>query len=118
MFIHLFKGKIMSLPYKDELEKRINHTQLKFNEISINIESLDRELDHLMSELGFEPKKLQEFVQNPNNFSASNWEKLKEEQKKLNDKLHLSLKNVHDPMQVKKMFSERATIQPHWIFVR
>lgn len=99
-------------------EEKLDCKQKSLREISINLEKLDREYHELMTELNLEPHHIKNYIEEPSNFSEPIWELLKNEQKKLDAKLDLSLKSIKDPIKLKKTFSERGSVQPHWIFVR
>lgn len=106
------------MPVKENLEDKIHETKLKMKEISINLEHLDHTYQQLLKELAMTSEEVIAYTDNPDNFSPPIWEELQNEKKKLDEKLDLELSHLRDPLQAKKSYSERGTIQQHWIFVR
>ncbi|WP_068468696.1 hypothetical protein [Candidatus Protochlamydia phocaeensis] len=106
----------MSLEKK--LKEKIQQTQLKMQEISINMEKLEREYQLLLEELALTPDQLKNYVEDSNNFSPPIWEQLQNDKQKLDEKLDLDLKSVRDPLKIQKTLSESSHVRQHWIFVR
>ncbi|MBS4163698.1 Uncharacterized protein PRO82_001001 [Candidatus Protochlamydia amoebophila] len=106
----------MSLEQK--IEEKFHSTQVKMKEISVGMGKLESEYQKLLKDLGLSNEEVHEFASNPSNYSAPIWEQLQNEKKQLDEKLNLNLNNVRDPLKVKKAFSDHATIQSHWIYVR
>lgn len=103
---------------KENLEDKIQETEKKLHEISLDMKRLDREYQNLLDEIELSPLELKEYVENPKNFSAPIWEQLQAEKKMLDEKLNLELNNIPDLLKTQKVFSERGKIQQHWLFVR
>jgi chromosome segregation ATPase len=103
---------------QEKLEEKIHRTERKLIELSLHIQRLNREYQQLLDDLALTPKQLQEFVDNPNNFSPVIWEQLQNEKKKLDERLNLELNNVHDANKTKAVYSEKGKVQQHWLFVR
>ncbi|MBA2369103.1 MAG: hypothetical protein H0V82_08795 [Candidatus Protochlamydia sp.] len=103
---------------KKALEEKIQNTQLKMQELSIGMEKLEDDYQELLKELGLTSEELQDYAENPNNYSPPIWEQLQSEKKMLDEKLNLALTNIRDPIKAKEALSERAAIQNHWIYVR
>jgi hypothetical protein len=103
---------------KEKLEEKIQATERKLNELSIRLKRLDEEYQQLLKEWGLTAEELKNHVENPENFDPSIWEELQKEKKKLDEKLNLELNSVSDPLKTKQAFSERGSIQQHWLFVR
>ena len=103
---------------KKALEEKIQHTQVKMQELSVGMEKLEEDYQELLKELGLTPEELQNYAENPHNYSPPIWEKLQNEKKMLDEKLDLALNNIRDPLKAQEALSERATIQNHWIYVR
>ncbi len=106
------------MTFHQKLEEKIHHTQLKIKEMVIHVENLHHEYSQILKELGLNSDQIQSFIENKENFSPSEWEALQNEQKKLDEKLDLQLKNIKDPRKNKQVFLEQGNIQPHWLFVR
>ncbi len=103
---------------KENLEEKIQKTQLKMKELAISLEQLKFDYQKLVEELALSPEQLKEYVENSENFSPPIWKQLQEEKKQLDEKLNLELNQVRDPLQIKKTFSEKGNVQQHWLFVR
>jgi hypothetical protein len=107
----------MSIP-QETLEQRIQRNHLKLQELSINLERLDLEFNNILAELSLAPEQLDAFVHKKENFTLPSWDKIQTEKKQLDEKLDLRLKNIKDPLKIKKTFLERGSIQSHWLFIR
>jgi hypothetical protein len=106
----------MSLERK--IEQNIQETQIKINKADIMLEQLEHDFSQLMQELNLTVEDAHQYIANPSNFTPEIWEELQNQKKQLDEKLQLELKNIKNPLKIKKSFSERGTIQPHWLFVR
>lgn len=100
------------------LEEKLQHTEHKMNEFMIGLEKLDREYQSLLNTLGLTSEQIHAHLSEKNNFSQPIWEALQIQKKTLDDKLDLAVKGVKDPKKLQETFSERATVQQHWLFVR
>jgi hypothetical protein len=103
---------------KEDQKDIFQRKQLKINELSINMEKLDRDYETILKESGLNFEQIKNYVDNPDNFSQPIWQRLHVEKQKLSLKLDLALENIKDPSKLKRTFSERGKIQSHWIFVR
>lgn len=99
-------------------EEKFQATQLKMQELTIGMEKLELDYQNLLEDLGLTSEQLQDYATNPDNFSQPIWEQLQNEKKLLDEKLNLNLKNIRDPLKVKKTMADSSHIQQHWIFVR
>jgi hypothetical protein len=106
------------MPLKKALEEKIQHTQLKMQELSVGMEKLEEDYQELLKELGLTSEELQNYAENPDNYSPPIWEQLQNEKKMLDEMLNMSLNNIRDPLKAQEALSERATIKNHWIYVR
>jgi hypothetical protein len=100
-----------------DLEKSIEDEQRKINELIIRNENLDLETDTFLKNLKVTPEQLSLFMANKDNFTEENWERLQQEKEKREMKLETEIKNIRNPLKVKKTYSERK-IENHWLFVR
>lgn len=92
--------------------------ELQMRQLSMQMEKLEREYHEILTKSELTHEQIQTYIEDPANFSLPIWERLKAEQVKLDQKLDLAEKNVKDTNKLKKIFSERGSIRPHWIFVR
>ncbi|MBA3722704.1 MAG: hypothetical protein H0W88_09930 [Parachlamydiaceae bacterium] len=104
--------------FNQKPEDRFQQTKTKMQELSINMEKLDREYQILLSTLGLNIGEIQGYVENPENFTQPIWERLQNEKKKLDEKLNLAVNSVQDLRKTKKTQSENGRVQPTWIYVR
>lgn len=104
------------LKEQDTLQDKRLLNQMR--EMSIQMEKLEREYSELLDGVGLTHEEMSDYIDNPENFSQPIWERLQNEKKKLNEKHDLNMKNITDPTKVKKAYSERSIVQPHWMFVR
>lgn len=83
----------------------------------IQIEDLKKQTNQLFEELNLSPEQFSAYITNKDNFSPSEWEMLQQEQKKLDEKLDLSLNNVKDTKKTGQAFKD-LHISRNWLFVR
>lgn len=100
-----------------DLEAKLIDLDKKITELELSNEALEREVSVFLSEQNVTEEQLSQFVSNSANFQPLNWEQLQLEKKRLDDKLDRELKNVLNPLKVKKS-RQSLNIQPNWLFVR
>lgn len=101
-----------------QLEAKINRADKKMRELTLNIQRLSREYEKFLDDLDLTPEQLKIFVESPDSFSEQIRETLEIEKKKMGERLNLQLNNVRNANATQKTFSERGTVQQHWLFVR
>jgi hypothetical protein len=99
------------------LEAHIQKNEQAIQELSIRIESQNRDVNELLSQLNVTPDQLSTFIENKNNFSEDNWGTLLEQRKLLEEKLLRELANVRNPNKTRDAL-KNLKVQPHWLFVR
>ncbi|EFB42844.1 hypothetical protein pah_c001o031 [Parachlamydia acanthamoebae str. Hall's coccus] len=103
----------------DSLEEKIQKNTFKIEELSIHIESIDRQINTLLEEeLKVTPEQLSQFIQTKDHFTEENWNQMQEEKARLSAKLETDLKSIRNPQQQQKRYAERAVVGNHWLFVR
>lgn len=105
------------MTFKEKLEDKIQKTEKKLLELSLNIKRMDREYQSLLEEMAITPEQIQN-AENEKDFSPPIWVQLQNEKKKLDDQLKLELSSLVDLSKTKKTLAERGAIQQHWLFVR
>lgn len=100
-----------------ELEKQVEKNAKILQELTIQIEILNRQTDELLKELNVSHEQLTAFVGNKDAFTEDNWNDLVAQKKALDEKLLKALVNVRNPIKAKKAYQDRH-VQPHWLFVR
>ena len=100
-----------------KVEQDIKRNELIFQQLMIHVDSLDREIKSLLSELKVTPEQLTAFVSNEENFTQENWQELQNQRKLLDEKLKTEITNIRDPRKVKKAQEDR-NVQRHWLFVK
>ena len=110
------------MPKNRHLEKKLKNmilsAQLNIQELTIQSEKLEREYEKLCIDLETTPEKLQIHAENPTNYGQPIWEFLQNEKLKLETRYSHDADNVRDLSKLEKTFSERKSIQQHWIHVR
>jgi seryl-tRNA synthetase len=105
------------MSFDHKLEERILTAQRKIQEMTINLENLDREFNQLLSESGLEAAQIEAYIKEMERSKDPIWETLKAEQDQLNQNLENRLTQIKDPKKLQQVFSEKASIQSHWIYV-
>jgi|LakMenE18May11ns_1017448.scaffolds.fasta_scaffold9922340_3 hypothetical protein len=100
------------------IEQVINKHDLSLQELLIRIDVLDREVKTLLDELQVTPEQVSKFISDSSNFTPENWEELQQQRQSLELKLSREKENIRDPLKNKKTFSERASVQQHWLYVK
>jgi hypothetical protein len=100
-----------------KLDQDITKNDLTLQQLMIRIDSLDREIKSLTTELNISPEKISTFIENKENFTEENWQDLIKQRQHLDEKLNTDLSNIRDPRKIKKTHEDR-NIQRHWLFVR
>lgn len=103
---------------QEKIEAKINRTTRRLAELSLRQQRLAQEYQKLLKDLNLSPDELKESADGMGKFSAEIQEDLLRERKKIEDNLNFKLTNIRNPNATKKTYSERATIQSHWLFVR
>lgn len=101
----------------EELEKVIQKNEMAIQELAIRIETVDRHVQELLSELQVSPEQLTGFVEKRENFTEDNWSTMNQHKQELEEKLQRELANIRNPLKTKKAFAERK-VERHWLFVR
>jgi hypothetical protein len=104
--------------FEEDDQKKAEKHQSTLAALSIENESLDQQVDALFKELQVTPEQISQFIKNEQNFTQENWEFLKQERKKLDEKLLLSLTQVSNLKKIKDKRAQQAAVQPHWLFIR
>jgi ABC-type Fe2+-enterobactin transport system substrate-binding protein len=102
---------------RDNLEELVERQQKQIKELTIRIEMLDREIDHLHQELKLSPQQVSEFLQNKSNFSEVIWEELQKQKQILDEKLQKELENLRQPQKTKEKLKDLHLAQ-NWIRMR
>lgn len=101
----------------DELEFKIEKTNIAIKKLSIDIENIMRNNDALFRDLNVTPAQVSTFISNKDYFTEDNWKTIVEQKHQLEEKLKRELANIRNPQKVKKTQAERAAPR-HWLFVR
>lgn len=101
----------------DNHDQKIHLNEQKIRELSIRVESLDRETTSLLNELKVTPDQLTKFVDKRENFTEKNWDELNKHKKAADEKLERELRHVTNPKKVKETFKE-LNVGRNWLFVR
>lgn len=100
-----------------KLEQDIIKNNLALQQLLIRLDSLDQEINALLTELKVTPKQLDVYLSNPDNFTEKNWLELQKQRQLLEEKLQRDLANIRDPRKTQKS-QETRNVQRHWLYVR
>lgn len=93
------------------LERRLQEELDAFNQLSIQI-------DEYLSKVGITKEQVGQLLQDPSQFSPSEWTKIGELKEEMEAKLHLSTKPISDPRKAIQARSQIKDVQRHWLPVR
>lgn len=99
------------------IESHMFKNENAIQELTIRIETLDRDVKELLSELNVTPEQLTAYIGNKDNFSEENWQTLLDQRKALDEKLLRELLNISNPKKTQEK-RKQMNVQPHWLFVR
>jgi hypothetical protein len=105
----------MSFLNNSEQQAQKNETTLK--NLIREIEHMHQETQKLFSDLNICPDQFEAHIDNPENFTQAEWERLQDHKKKLDQKLDLSANNQSDPIKTRNAFSDLHNSR-NWLFVR
>ena len=100
-----------------KLESHIQKNENAIQELSIRIESLNRDVEQLLNELNVTPEQLTTYIENKDNFSEENWQTLLDQRKALDEKLLREMLNISNPKKTQET-RKQLNVQQHWLFVR
>lgn len=106
------------MAFKEKMEGKMQRTEKKLLELSLNLKRIDREYQGLLEEMAISAEQLEEYARDEKKTSSPIWIQLQNEQKKLDDQLNLELNAISDSSKTKKTQAERGNVQQHWLFVR
>ena len=86
----------------------------KIEELDITITAMQKESEAHLKELGLSLEDIEEYIDNPNNFTTEKWEILQYNLKRLEDKLQRDLQNIHNPQKTEETYKTRNAA-PHWL---
>ena len=102
---------------QDNTEEKLIINENKIRELSIRFEKLNSDITNFLEELEVTPEQLTTFISNKDNFTEDNWEVLQQRKKQLDEKLDIELKNVRNPLKVKKALAS-LNVHQHWLYVK
>lgn len=102
---------------QDNFEEKLQGNEKKIRELSIRLEKLESDVSVFLKELEVTPDQLTAFISKKENFTEENWEELQKQKKQLDEKLDLQLKNVRDPLKIKKALGS-LNVGQHWLYVK
>jgi len=100
-----------------KIESHLHKNECAIQELSIRIETLNRDVEELLNELSVTPEQLTAYIGNKDNFSEDNWQTLLDQRKALDEKLLRELLNISNPKKTQEK-RKQMNVQPHWLFVR
>lgn len=100
-----------------DLPQKLQNADKLLKELITRNQMLDQHTKELLNELKVSPEQLTTFISDENAFTPENWQTLQEEKRKLEEKLSTELKNIRNPLKIKKTLSEQRSNQT-WLFVK
>jgi len=105
------------MPYLNNLEQKIQKNESTLKNLVNEIEHLHQETQKLFSDLNISPEQFSSYIENPDNFTQAEWDRLQDHKNKLDQKLDLSTDHTTDPSKTKKAFAD-LNMSRNWLFVR
>lgn len=99
-------------------EERFKKQEKKFKELLMRSRELDKQSDELFEGIDVSHEELTNYLSNPDNFTAEDWEKVKTQLDEQKQDVTDLLEKQRDIAQVRKAYEQRAEVQRHWMFVR
>lgn len=104
------------------LEKKLKDmvvaSQHRMQELSLQLENLSEGYNELFGKLNMTPDQVKDHAENQENYDLPIWEFLQQEKEKIEKSYAHDADSVRDIGRIRQTFSERKSIQQHWIHVR
>lgn len=105
------------MPFFSNTEQNIECTKRTLEKLIQEAERLEQETANIFNQMGITEQQFENYIENSANFNMSDWEKLKNHQASLENKLNLLKDQSVDAAKVTKKRSEMYMSQ-HWLPVR
>ncbi len=102
---------------KDQSEQKATKQNKALLDLLIYIDSLDRDVKNLMTELKVSAEQIDLFVNHEQNFTAENWQELQTQRKLLDEKLTREKENIPNPV-VNQQRQLENQLKSNWLFVK
>lgn len=99
------------------LDQKVQTHEKQIHDLSIQLESLDRQVDDFLGKFNVSLEKINMFIEAKENFTDESWVQLSEQKKALEEKLQREIANIRNPTKTKKALAS-LHIKRHWIPVR
>lgn len=103
---------------RDRLRETIEENEKKFKELLQTMEAIKTEEEAYLKDLDLTPEQLIAYMENPENFTEEDWATIQREISEQRIKMEKLLSSRVNRVKNHKVYRERATVQPHWLFVR
>lgn len=104
--------------YNNNLENQEALNEKKFKELTIQLESMEREYSALIAQLQIDISKIGEYLDNRDNFDEDSWKAMEDYKKTLDEKYDSIMAQKNNPAKVKDARELMKNHRPHWIHVR
>lgn len=104
--------------YPDSQEDRINRLERRLQEELDTFNQLSTQIDEYLSKVGITKEQVAHLLQDPSQFTPSQWAKIGDLKEEMEAKLHLSAKAINDPRKAAQARSQVKDVQRHWLPVR
>ena len=99
------------------LENQLNRQDRRLKELTVEIESLDREIEELMAPLAMTKNQVDAYLGNKEHFTDEEWATLENIKSDLELKLAKIGSQKSNPQKLKDAYQE-LNVSRHWLFVR
>ena len=106
---------LRELLQQEEIEATIENNEERMKALFAQLKEMDQEVETLFADLEVTPQQVKAFVENRENFTEENWTEI---QKRLDEHISLKADLLPNRTKLRKVYQERASIQPTWLFVR
>jgi len=106
--------------YNDDqqIDKKIENQEKKIKELIIRSETLEREFNQFLAEMKVTREQIRTFIETKDFFTEEDWEEIQKQQKALEQKLLVELKNIANPNKTKASLAEQKDVKPQWLYVK
>ena len=95
----------------DNLDLKVNTTDKKIKELSIEYESIDREIKDFYEEFSFDPNTFEESL----NFTQEQQLEFEQQKAQLQSLLKNKMDEILNPSKTKDTYKEKSTISNQWL---
>lgn len=99
---------------QDSIEKKIEANEKKFQELLLKVAEMDRETAEIFAQLEVTPEQVCTVLSDEKNFTPEAWIEVRAQLAEIESKTA----SARDVSKIRKAYTERASVQRQWLFVR